>query len=74
MHRMLTVKEVLIYQANLRLPSTISKAEKKLKVNEVKHKVFGNNVYLNIFYLQQRVVASLLRIMAISNLENLYLT
>ena len=74
MHRMLTVKEVLIYQANLRLPSTISKAEKTLKVNEVKHKVFGNNVYLNIFYLQQRVVASLLRIMAISNLENLYLT
>ena len=41
MHRMLTVKEVLIYQANLRLPSTISMEEKKIKVNEVKHKVAG---------------------------------
>ena len=37
MHRMLTVKEVLIYQANLRLPSAISMAEKKTKVNEVKY-------------------------------------
>ncbi|PFX15499.1 ABC transporter G family member 28 [Stylophora pistillata] len=35
MHRTLTVKEVLIYQANLRLPSSISKEEKKRKVNEV---------------------------------------
>ena len=41
MHRMLTVKEVLIYQANLRLPSTISKEEKKRKVNEVKYKACG---------------------------------
>lgn len=39
MHRMLTVKEVLIYQANLRLPSIISMEEKKIKVNEVKHEV-----------------------------------
>ncbi|RMX47630.1 hypothetical protein pdam_00015147, partial [Pocillopora damicornis] len=35
MHRSLTVKEVLIYQANLRLPSSISQEEKKRKVNEV---------------------------------------
>nr|XP_058973128.1 uncharacterized protein LOC131799421 [Pocillopora verrucosa] len=35
MHRTLTVKEVLIYQANLRLPSSISQEEKKRKVNEV---------------------------------------
>lgn len=35
MHRTLTVKEVLIYQANLRLPSSISKEERKRKVNEV---------------------------------------
>ncbi|KAJ7380837.1 hypothetical protein OS493_007227 [Desmophyllum pertusum] len=35
MHRTLTVKEVLIYQANLRLPSTISQEEKRRRVNEV---------------------------------------
>ena len=35
MHRTLTVKEVLIYQANLRLPSSISKDEKEKRVNEV---------------------------------------
>ena len=35
MHRSLTVKEVLIYQANLRLPSTVTKEEKRKKVNEV---------------------------------------
>lgn len=35
MHRTLTVKEVLTYQASLRLPSSISKEEKKKKVNEV---------------------------------------
>ncbi|PFX16850.1 putative white-brown complex homolog protein 30 [Stylophora pistillata] len=35
MHRKLTVKEVLIYQASLRLPSSISKEEKKKKVKEV---------------------------------------
>ena len=35
MHRTLTVKEVLTYQANLRLPSSISKEEKKERVNEV---------------------------------------
>ena len=35
MHRTLTVKEVLIYQANLRLPCSISKDEKEKRVNEV---------------------------------------
>ena len=35
MHRTLTVKEVLTYQAYLRLPSSISKEEKKERVNEV---------------------------------------
>ena len=39
MHRTLTVKEVLIYQANLRLPSSISQEEKKRKVNEVCHRL-----------------------------------
>ena len=39
MHRSLTVKEVLIYQANLRLPSSISQEEKKRKVNEVCHRL-----------------------------------
>ncbi|KAL9979697.1 hypothetical protein ACROYT_G017399 [Oculina patagonica] len=35
MHRSLTVKEVLIYQANLRLPSFISMDEKRRRINEV---------------------------------------
>lgn len=35
MHRTLTVKEVLIYQANLRLPSSVTKEEKKRRVKEV---------------------------------------
>ena len=35
MHRSLTVNEVLIYQANLRLPSTISSEEKKRRILEV---------------------------------------
>ncbi|CAH3118120.1 unnamed protein product, partial [Pocillopora meandrina] len=35
MHRTLTVREVLIYQANLRLTSSISKDEKEKRVNEV---------------------------------------
>ena len=39
MHRSLTVKEVLIYQANLRLPSSISQEEKKRKVNEECHRL-----------------------------------
>ena len=36
MHRSLTVNEVLTYQANLRLPSTVSRKEKKERVHEVK--------------------------------------
>lgn len=35
MHRSLTVNEVLIYQANLRLPSTISNEEKRRRIQEV---------------------------------------
>ncbi|KAJ7380832.1 hypothetical protein OS493_007222 [Desmophyllum pertusum] len=41
MHRTLTVKEVLIYQANLRLPSTISQEEKRRRVNEESRGISG---------------------------------
>ena len=52
MHRSLTVKEVLIYQANLRLPSSVSNDEKKRRINEVKYKVFAINLDVNTFSLQ----------------------
>ena len=35
MHRSLTVNEVLVYQAHLRLPSTISNEEKRRRIQEV---------------------------------------
>ena len=52
MHRSLTVKEVLIYQANLRLPSSVSNDDKKTRVNEVKYKVSVINLHTNMFLLR----------------------
>ena len=48
MHRSLTVNEVLIYQANLRLPSTISNTEKKRRIHEVNIQIKRLLTVLNV--------------------------